>query len=283
MAGSPLADNIMKHAATFLLSFLPLVSLAADPSAGGPSAPETSGAGEDLAQQLANPIANLISVPLQSNLDFGIGPENATRYTLNIQPVVPFALNEDWNLVTRTIVPVIHSESPAPGVPSAFGLGDVVQSFFLSPKDTIGGWIVGGGPVALYSSATEDSLGTGKWGLGPTVVALKQVGPWTFGALANHLWSVAGDSDRGDVNATFLNPFASYVTSTKTTFTLSPELTYDWSAEQWLAPANLVVSQLFALGRQPIQVAFGGRYYFDAPSGGPEWGLRLSVVFLFPK
>lgn len=273
----------MKHAATLFLSFLPIVSLAAAPSAGDPKASETSGAGGDLAQQLANPIANLISVPLQSNLDFGIGSENATRYTLNIQPVVPFTLNEDWNLVTRTIVPVINFESPAPGVASAFGLGDVVQSFFLSPKDAVGGWILGGGPVGLYPSATEDSLGTGKWGLGPTAVALRQVGPWTFGALANHLGSVAGDSDRGDVNATYLNPFASYVTSTKTTFTISPELTYDWEAEQWLAPANLVVSQLFLLGRQPIQVGLGGRYYLDAPSGGPEWGLRFSVVFLFPK
>jgi hypothetical protein len=241
-------------------------------------------AGEtDLAMQLANPVANLISVPLQSNLDFGIGPNDATRFTLNIQPVIPFTLTEDWNLITRTILPVIDAASPAPNVPSAFGLGDTVQSFFLSPKEPVGGWILGAGPALLYPTATDDLLGTGQWAAGPTGVALQQAGPWTYGALANHLWSYTGDDDRGDVNATFINPFVSYITRTKTTFTLSPELNYDWEAEQWLAPVNLVVAQLFTIGKQPMQVAFGGRCYFDAPSGGPEWGLRLSLVLLFPK
>ena len=237
----------------------------------------------DLAKQLANPVANLISLPLQSNFDFGIGPSDATRYTLNVQPVIPFELSEDWNLITRTILPIIDVESTAPNVSSAFGLGDTVQSFFLSPSLPVNGWILGGGPAFLWPTATDDLLGAGQWGAGPTFVALQQNGPWTYGGLANHIWSYAGDSGRPDVNSTFLNPFVSYVTNTKTTFTLSPELSYDWRTEQWLAPANLVVSQLFEIGNQPVQVGLGGRYYFDAPSGGPEWGIRFNVVFLFPK
>lgn len=135
----------------------------------------------------------------------------------------------------------------------------------------------------MWPTASEDLLGTGQWAAGPTVVALQQQGPWTYGGLANHLWTYAGDDDRPDVNATFLNPFVSYVTQTKTTLALSPELTYDWNSDQWTAPINLVVSQLMMLGKQPISVGLGGRAYLDAPDGGPEWGVRLSITFLFPK
>lgn len=238
---------------------------------------------EDLAMQLANPVASLISVPFQSNMDFGIGPADASRLTVNIQPVIPFDLNEDWNLITRTILPVINAEAPARGHESAFGLGDAVQSFFVSPKKTVGGWILGAGPVFLYPTATDDLLGLGRWGMGPTAIALQQKGPWTYGVLANHLWSLGRGDERGDVSATFMNPFLSYVTPTKTTFSVSPELTYDWETEHWLAPVNVVVSQLFVIGKQPVSVALGARYYFDAPSGGPEWGLRLGVTLLFPK
>lgn len=171
-------------------------------------------------------------MPLQSNLDFGIGPADATRYTLNIQPVIPFDLNDDWNLITRTIIPVINAEAPVQGAESAFGLGDTVQSSFFSPKETVGGWILGAGPVFLFPTATDDILGFGQWGMGPTAIALQQKGGWTYGVLANHLWSIGGDDARGEVNSTFLNPFLTYITSTKTTFTASPELTYDWETEQ---------------------------------------------------
>jgi len=143
----------------------------------------------ELAKKLQNPIANLISVPVQNNWDFGIGPANAMRYTANVQPVIPFTLTEDWNLITRTILPVIFAESPVKGGRDASGLGDVVQSFFLSPKDPLGGWIVGGGPVFLWPTATDSVLGSGKWGAGPTLVALRQEHGWTYGALANQIWS----------------------------------------------------------------------------------------------
>jgi hypothetical protein len=170
-----------------------------------------------LAQKLQNPVASLISVPIQNNWDFGIGSADAMRYTVNVQPVIPFKLNDDINLITRTIVPIIHAESPVVGGGNISGVGDIVQSFFLSPaKPTASGIIWGAGPVFLYPSATDDRLGTEKFGLGPTAVLLRQQGPWTYGGLANHIWSVTGNKQRTDVSATFLNPFLSYTTNKQT-------------------------------------------------------------------
>ena len=145
-----------------------------------------------LAMQLNNPVAALISVPLQSNWDFGIGPSDAYQYELNVQPVVPITLNEDWNLISRTILPVIDAESPAPGIDDVSGLGNATQSFYLSPQQPTDGVIWGVGPIILIPTATDDLLGANQWGAGPTVVALKQTDGWTYGALANQLWSFAG-------------------------------------------------------------------------------------------
>lgn len=237
----------------------------------------------DLAKKLANPISSLISVPIQSNLDFGIGAGNGTKWTTNIQPVIPFDLGKDWNVISRTILPVIDQEGFAATGDAfdAFGLGDTVQSFFFSPKESSPIW--GIGPVFLIPTATDSLLGSEKWGVGPTAVVLKQEGAWTFGALANHLWDVAGEDDRNSINATFLQPFVSYITQTKTTFSLNVESTYDWQNEQWTVPVNAVVSQLFKIGNQPMQAFVGARYYAEKPENGPEWGLRFGLTLLFPK
>lgn len=238
----------------------------------------------ELAKKLSNPVASLISVPMQANWDFGIGPNDASRFTLNVQPVIPISLSEDTNLIIRTIVPIIDAESPAPGVDDAFGLGDTVQSFFFSPKEpTSGGWVLGAGPVLLWPSATDDLLGSGKWGAGPTALALRQTKGWTYGVLANHLWSYAGDGDRAEVNATFIQPFVSFTTKTHTTLAFNTESTYDWTREQWTVPLNLTVAQLFKVGGKPMQFTIGGRYYVETPEGGPEWGMRAVLTFLFPK
>ena len=237
----------------------------------------------ELAKKLQNPVANLISVPLQSNWDFGIGRANAMRYTLNVQPVIPFSLSADWNLVTRTIVPFVHAEASVKDGEGAGGIADIVQSFFLSPTAPLGGWIVGAGPVFLYPSASDHALGAEKWGAGPTALLLRQDSGWTYGILVNHLWSFAGNDKRDDVSATFMNPFLAYTTKTFTTLGLNTESTYDWEHKQWTVPINVSVSQLVKLGPQPIQLSLGGRYYADRPQGGPDWGIRFTVTFLFPK
>lgn len=245
------------------------------------AATDDKAAAAELAKKLQNPVASLISVPIQNNWDFGIGSANAMKYTANIQPVIPFSLSEDWNLITRTILPVVYAESPTGGS-SKFGLGDINQSFFFSPKAPVGGWILAGGPVMLWPSATDHALGGGKWGAGPTALVLQQERGWTYGLLANHIWSYAGWSDH-EVSATFLQPFISFTTKKQTTFGLNTESTYNWSESQWSVPINASVSQLVKIGKQPVQVQLGGRYYAEGPSGGPDWGLRCGVTFLFPK
>jgi hypothetical protein len=252
---------------------------------GAPAFAEESQA--ELAKKLNNPVADLISVPLQSNWDFGIGPaEDAMRYTLNIQPVIPISISTDWNLITRTILPVIYAESPVPGGPNKGGLGDTVQSLFLSPKAPVGGWIVGAGPVFLWPTATN-GLGSQKWGAGPTFVVLKQQSGWTYGMLANQIWSYTGHESSATVSTAFLQPFVSYTTKTYTTLTANTESTFNWKAknadQQWTVPVNLMVSQLLKIGGRPVSFQLGGRAYADRPSNGPNWGVRFAVAFLFPK
>lgn len=240
----------------------------------------------ELAKKLANPLAALISVPMQYNNDeYGGANEGAEVSRLNVQPVIPFSLNDDWNLISRTIVPLIDQDDFPVDALNESGLGDTTASLFFSPKaPTAGGWVWGVGPVLLLPTATEDVLGTEKWGIGPTGVALKQTGPWTVGVLANHLWSVAGEDERDDINATFLQPFLSYTTRTHTTFSANTESTYDWENEQWSVPLNLQAAQLFKIGPQIMQFMVGARYWADAPDDGPDgWGLRLQLTLLFPR
>jgi hypothetical protein len=163
------------------------------------------------------------------------------------------------------------------------GLGDTTMSFFFSPKEPgPGGLIWGAGPVVLVPTATHPFMGGEKWGAGPTAVGLVQTNGWTVGALANHIWSFAGEDDRNDISVTFLQPFISYTTKTHTTFTVNSEATYDWNESQWTVPLNAMVSQLLKIGKQPISVQLGGRYYAEGPSGAPEWGVRFAVTLLFP-
>lgn len=241
----------------------------------------------ELAKKAQNPIAAMISLPMQLNYDEGYGATgDGEKWVLNVQPVIPFDLNADWNLISRTIVPLVDQKDfVAGGALDESGVGDVLQSLFFSPKaPTAGGWIWGVGPALLLPTASDKVLGSEKWAVGPTAVVLKQESGWTVGVLGNHLWSVGGDDDRDDISATFVQPFLGYTTRTYTTFMINTESSYDWKRETWSVPVNLMVTQMLRVGGQPLTLQAGARYWADSPDGGPDgWGFRLALTLLFPK
>ena len=230
---------------------------------------------DELAKKLANPISSLISVPLQLNFDDGYAG-GGSRWTLNIQPVVPFVLNSKWNLISRTILPLVTQSGSGD---RETGFGDITQSFFFSPAPKPGAWIWGAGPV-IHIPIGADAFTADQWGLGPTAVALKQVGPWSYGALVNHKWGITGDAHE---SVTFLQPFLAKGMGKGVTITGNLESTYDWIAEQWTIPLNLQASKVTKLGSQSASVFGGARVYLDAPDGGPDWGLRVGLTLIYPK
>jgi len=240
---------------------------------------------EELAKKLANPVAALVSLPFQLNYDTNIGPDDdGDRWILNIQPVIPITLNGKWNLISRTILPVISQDDIFQGSNSQTGIGDIVQSLFVSPVSASNGWIWGAGPVFLLPSGSDDLLTTDKWGAGPTAVILKQTGPWTYGGLTNHIWSFAGEDDRADVNATFLQPFLTYTTKNAVSTTLLTESTYNWDSAEWSVPLILVLNKVTKVGGQMLSFGGGVRYWAQSPDNGPEgWGGRLVFTLMFPK
>ena len=240
----------------------------------------------EIAKKTNNPVADLISLPLKLDYDRNIGPaEQGDKYQLTVQPVIPVSISTDWNLISRSLIPLIEQHDVAPGSGTQSGLGDITQQFYFSPKaPTADGWIWGVGPQILMRTGT-DGLTAHKWGLGPDAVVLKQEHGWTYGVLTNQMWSVSGSSQANDISATYVQPFLSYTTPHYTTFGINTESTYDWKTSQWSVPINLTVTQLLKIGDQLLTIQGGVRYWAESPDGvGPEgWGFRLQVVFLFPK
>jgi opacity protein-like surface antigen len=239
---------------------------------------------EDLAKQSQNPIADLVSLPFQSNTNFNAGPFNRAQEVLNIQPVVPLRINADWNMISRTIIPVISQPSPIFNS-NTNGIGDITQSLFFSPAHP-GALIWGAGPVFTIPSATDPILGTGRVLLGPTAVFLTTPGHWVIGVLLNNQWSVGGNPLRPSVNTFLAQPFVNYNLADGWYLTSSPIITADWlapSGQQWTVPIGGGFGRIFRIGDQPVSASIAGYYNVARPTGTPDWQLRTFFSLLFPE
>lgn len=241
---------------------------------------------EALQKATQNPVADLISVPLQDNMNYGIGPYDRTQNVLNIQPVIPSHLTANWNLITRVIQPIVFQPYPDSNSGGNYGLGDMNPSFFLTPANP-GKVIWGVGPALVFPTATDPSLGQKKWSAGPSLVVLAQPGHWTLGALVNNVWSFAGSSNSPSVNQMLFQYFVNYNLSKGWYLTMQPIITANWAAGSaknvWTVPFGGGVGRIMKVGFQPINIS--AQVYANAayPSGGSPWGIRLQIAFLFPK
>lgn len=239
---------------------------------------------EELAKKLSNPVAALISIPFQNNLDVGIGQNNGSKNTLNFQPVIPITLSPKLNLITRFIIPIISQHNINGDGTTQNGLADAVVSAWFSPAEPKNGVIWGIGPVFLVPIATNDMSGTKKFGVGPTALILKQSNGWTVGGLVNQIWSVAGDPNRSDVSQMFIQPFMSYNWKSGAGLGLNAEITQNWISSTTSAFINPTVTAVTKLGAQIVSLAIGPRIQVVAPSGSmADFGVRAAVTFVFPK
>jgi len=240
---------------------------------------------EELAKLAQNPIGNLISVPFQYNANLNYGPDKGTQSVLNIQPVIPISVNENWNIITRTILPVIWQPSLGPGDSNVTGLGDLQFSAFLSPADP-GAWIWGVGAIAQAPTNSNSTLGSNSWGLGPTFVVLhlEKGSPWVYGVLVNNVWSFDGGPQ--SYNNGLIQPFLNYNLPGGTYLTSSPVITVNWKAsgsDQWTVPIGGGVGHIFHLGKLPVNTQISAYYNVAKPDFGPNWQIRAQVQFMFPK
>jgi hypothetical protein len=235
----------------------------------------------ELAKKSQNPVADLISIPLQDNIGFGYGPKNDVQNVLNIQPVIPVSLNKEWNLITRTILPIIAQPWPE----AEFGLGDLNATAFLSPAAP-GKLIWGVGPVLQFPTATDRLLGSGKWCAGGAAVALLMEGPWVVGGLLNNIWSYAGNGDRRSVNQMLFQPFINYNLPDAWYVTFSPIITGNWMAageNVWTVPLGGGFGKIFRIGKLPFNGQLSAYANVAKPEVGPDWTLRVQLAILLPK
>ena len=240
---------------------------------------------EALQRASQNPVADMISIPLQNNFNFNVGPQDKMQYVGNIQPVVPFHATESWNVITRTIIPFVYQPELAPGVGDVFGLSDIQFTAFLSPAKP-GEFIWGVGPILQMPSGTDDSISQGKWAAGPSAVVLRMEGHWVYGALANYISSFAGQSDRGAVSQWLIQPFVNYNMPDGWYLVSAPIITANMmadSSQRWTVPLGGGAGRIIRVGQLPLNISLQGFYNVATPDAGPDWSIRFSVQILLPK
>lgn len=242
---------------------------------------------EELAKLAQNPVGNLISLPFQNNTNLNFGPEKGTQNNLNVEPVIPIEVNEDWNIITRTILPAIWNPSLGAGDPATSGIGDITLTAFLSPANP-GKWIWGAGPVVQIPSNTNAELGNKNWGLGPSavVVHMEKGDPWVYGALANNIWSLSSNQRGGSYNHGLIQPFVNYNFKDGLYLVSAPILTVDWDAasgQQWTVPLGGGIGKIFHLGKLPVNTQLTAYYNVERPDYAANWQIRFQVSLLFPK
>jgi hypothetical protein len=242
---------------------------------------------EELAKLAQNPVGNLISVPFQNNTNLNYGPEKGTQNILNIQPVIPISINDDWNVITRTILPVIWQPALGPNIDSNTGIGDTTFTAFLSPAKP-GEWIWGAGPVVQLPTNSNAVLGNKNWGMGASgvVLHLAHGDPWVYGALVNNVWSLTNDKQGGEYSNGLIQPFVNYNFEGGFYLTSAPILTVDWKAEsgqQWTVPLGGGVGKIFHFGKLPVNTQLSAYYNVVKPDYGANWQIRAQVQLMFPK
>jgi hypothetical protein len=240
----------------------------------------------DVAKLAQNPIASVISVPFQDNANLNVGPEARTLNILNVQPVVPLSLSQNWNVVTRTILPVISSPTPTQEENRTNGIGDTLFTAFLSPAHSAG-WIWGVGPAIQAPTHSEPSLGNGNWGLGPSFVVLHldKGSPWVYGVLANNVWSVSHSGSHSYSNG-LMQPFINYNMRNGWYLASSPIITVNWSApgsQQWTVPLGGGLGKIVHWERLPVNLQLAGYYNVARAAEGSNWQIRTQLQLLFPK
>jgi hypothetical protein len=272
-------SGAQRHAKYCLSVLCVLVSLCHCASANAEDSPE-------IAKQAQNPIASMISVPFQNSTTFGVGENSRVQDSLLIEPVVPFKLTSDWNLITRTIVPLIDQPTLAPDLGNVSGLGDVQLSLYMSPVEPFRGLIWGLGPSFSFATASDRSLGTGKDSAGLSTAVLTIKGPWLVGVLITDVASIGGQDDRKSVHQFLMQPFVDYNFSHGWYLASSPIVTADWKAasgNKWTVPVGGGGGKILHIGRQAVNAYVQAFDDVVRPHEGGTWTLRLQVQLLFPK
>ena len=274
LAGKTKTSGIILLLTTLALGFLAFPNLAKAQDA------------SELAKKSQNPVADLISIPFQNNMNFGLEPNHRTQNVLNVQPVIPIQLTDDLNLITRTIMPIIKQPDLRTTSDDTWGIGDINMSLFFAPAKSEG-VIWGLGPVLQFPTGTDEVLGTRKWAAGPAGVGVYMHGPWVVGLLANNIWSYAGNSDRKDVSQFLTQYFLNYNLPDAWYLSAAPIITANWEAEgkgnKWTVPVGGGFGKVFRMGNLPFNGSVAAFANVVRPDGAPDWTLRLALAVLLPK